>query len=377
MATTLHPDAPADVSTYRDHLLPLIAGWRKRSARVAIFGTGPHTGDLLDIVPELEDLPIAAYVESSADGSATYRGRPVVPLAAIEDVADVVVCSSYSREAEQLRALDGYRVQVYPSRRPAPAPARDELPAFLHVPTFGYPVIVKPPAGARFTAIDALFARDLDRFRAGLETLAPFFSELADVPDEAVDAITPHWNNGYFYGDDARVAYAMVRAHRPARIVEIGGGNSTKFMHHAIVRNGGGTDIISIDPMPRGPIDDLCAEVIRQPLQRVDPAVFDRLEPGDVLFMDGTHQVFRGTDTVTFFLDVLPRIRPGVLVHVHDITLPADYHDEFADRYYAEQYVLAGMLLGGALCRTTLPVAWLNERGLLTRGGGSFWMERV
>lgn len=361
---------------YRDHLLPLLQGWRERAARVAVFGTGPHTADLLAAVPELAELPIVAYLESAADGSGTYAGRPVLPLSAIDANVDVVVCSSYTREVEQLRLLRKYPVEAYPSRLPQ-AGQNGTAAAYLLVPTFGYPVVLEEEAYAPFAALEASFGRRMDSFRAALEPLAGYFHELDDVPSEPADDVTPFWNNGYFGGDDARVAYGMVRAHRPARIVEIGGGNSTKFMHRAIARNGGGTSIISIDPCPRGAIDRLCAQVIRQPLQRVDPAVFDVLEPGDVLFMDGTHQVFRGTDSVTFYLHVLPRIKPGVHVHVHDITLPLDYHDEFGDRYYAEQYVVAALLLGGDNWRVTLPVAYLNQRGVLAGGGSSFWMQRA
>jgi hypothetical protein len=373
------PSTPINVDSaqaYRDHLLPLIRGWHERGARVGVFGTGPHTTDLLAAVPELEELPLAAYLESAADGSARYRNRPVLPLSAIESAIDVVICSSYTREVEQLRLLRRYAVEAYPSRLPQPGSSAAAA-AYLLVPTFGYPVVLEEESYAPFAALESSFARQMDGFRAALQPLRPYFHELDDVPAEPIDDVTPFWNNGYFGEDDARVAYGLVRAHRPARIFEIGGGNSTKFMHRAIVRNGGGTRITSIDPCPRGAIDSFCAEIIRQPLQRVDPAVFDVLEPGDVLFMDGTHQVFRGTDSVTFYLHVLPRIKPGVHVHIHDITLPLDYHDEFGDRYYAEQYLVAALLLGGDAWRVTLPVAYLGQQGVLTRGGGSFWIQRA
>lgn len=368
--------APDLAAARRDYLLPLIESWQDRDARVAIFGTGPHTADLLAVVPELERLPVTAYLESVTDGVRTYRGRPVLPLSSLDGRVDVVLCSSYAREAEQLKLLDSHAVKAYPSRPPAPAD-RTDAPAYLMVPTFGYPVIVKPETGSRFAAIETAFDRQLAYFRAEIQRLRPYFAELDDVPAQPVDDVTPFWNNGYFDGDDARVAYATVRAHRPRRIIEIGGGHSTRFMHRAVRRNGGGTHITSIDPCPRRPIDALCDAVIREPLQRVSPETFDTLERGDILFMDGTHQVFRGTDSVSFYLHVLPRIPRGVRIHIHDITLPVDYPDEFADRYYAEQYLVAALLLGGDDWRVTVPVAYLNQRGVLARGGGSFWMERT
>ncbi len=365
-----------DTSVYRDHLLPLIQGWRDRATRVAVFGTGPHTTHLLEAVPELEALPLAAYVESDPKGVAVYRDKPVLPLTGIQHAIDVVVCSSYTREAEQLRLLDGYAVKAYSSRSPRPS-VNHAAPDYLMVPTFGYPVVLDTEPNARFEALDAVFDRQIGRFRAEVDRLRPYFAELDDVPSSQVDDITPFWNNGYFQGDDARVAYATIRARPPKRIIEIGGGHSTKFMRRAIARNGGGTHLTSIDPFPRQAIDALCDDVIRKPLQHVDPSTFDVLEPGDVLFMDGTHQVFRGTDSVAFYLRVLPRITPGVRIHIHDVTLPLDYPDEFGERYYAEQYVVAALILGGDAWQVTLPVTYLYERGVLTRGGYSFWIERV
>jgi hypothetical protein len=245
------------------------------------------------------------------------------------------------------------------------------------VPTYGYPVILPPAPDEHVEVLVEMFDRQLDEFRGEVETLEPFFPELNDVPAEQVDESAPFWNNHYFSGDDARVAYAMTRAYRPRRIIEVGSGNSTKFIRRAITKNGGGTRLISIDPSPRAGVDTLCDEVIRRPLQRVDVRTFDALEPGDFLFMDGTHQVFAGTDSTFFYLRVLPRIAPGVRVHIHDIALPFEYPDEFAGRYYAEQYVLAALLLGGDAWRTTAPVSYLHRRGLLAQGGGSFWMERT
>lgn len=358
----MNPD-PAVASAYRDHLVPLVAGWRRRGARVAVFGTGPHTADLLALVPELEE-PLVAYLDSQATDDARYRGRPLVRPEHASSVADVVVCSSYGREPEQLRLMDQFPVKTYLSHPPHISAAA--VPDFLLVPTYGYPVITPTSADEPIDAVRRLFDADMDRFRAELAEIVPYFSELDDVPAEAEDDVTPSWNNAFFRGNDARVAYGTVRAHRPARILEIGSGTSTKFMRRAIAQNGGETTITSIDPHPRAAIDSLCDRVIRRPLQRVELGTFDVLEAGDILFMDGTHQVFRGTDSTFFYLQVLPRLKPGVRVHVHDITLPFEYSDDFAvRRYYAEQYVVAALLLGGGVWRTTMPVSYLCHLGLL------------
>jgi hypothetical protein len=355
---------PTVVRAYRDYLVPLIATWRARGARVGVFGIGPHTPDLLAIVPELESPAPVVYLDSNASAGATYRGRPVLPLTAVEEHADVVVCSSYTRETEQLRLLDAYDVKAYLSH--PPQFSAGQPPQFLHMPTFGYPVVVPPAPGEHCEALALAFEQHRPDFEAALRPLLPFFSELDDIPNQQVDAIHPYWHNGYFGADDARTAYAMVRAHRPRRILEIGCGNSTKFMRLAITRNGGGTEIISIDPSPRAGLDGLSDRIVCQPLQRVPIETFDVLEAGDILFMDGTHQVVYGSDSVFFYLRVLPRLRQGVRVQIHDITLPLEYPDTYVERFYAEQYVLAALLLGGDNWRAThLLLTVIRSRAVL------------
>src|SRR5262249_38681185 len=96
---------------------------------------------------------------------------------------------------------------------------------------------------------------------------------------------------------------------------------------------------------PRTEIDALCDQVIRRSLEDCDLAMFDALTPGDVLFFDGSHRVFTNSDVTVFFFEVLPRLNPGVLVHVHDIFWPWDYPPHWNERLYAEQYLLGAMLL--------------------------------
>src|SRR5262245_52540208 len=113
--------------------------------------------------------------------------------------------------------------------------------------------------------------------------------------------------------------------HVDAAALSIGSGHSTKFARRAVVDYGLPTQITSIDPHPRAEIDALCHRTIRKPLEETDLNVFDELEPGDVVFFDGSHQYFMNSDVTVFFLDVPPRLKPGTLVQVHDNTLPYDY----------------------------------------------------
>src|SRR5207248_1976402 len=155
----------------------------------------------------------------------------------------------------------------------------------------------------------------------------------------------PTWANEFFTGIDAASLYAFVRDRQPQRYLEVGSGHSTRFAARA--KRDGDTDtvIISVDPEPRSDIDSLCDEVIRARLEEADLTPFKELESGDIVLFDGSHRVFMNNDVTTFFLDILPRLEPGVLIGVHDITLPEDYFADNATKYWTEQYMLAMALL--------------------------------
>jgi hypothetical protein len=216
----------------------------------------------------------------------------------------------------------------------------------------------------------------IDRF---LVQLSPFLCHpsLDKVPDDEQVKGEPYWNNGYFSGDDARFLFAFVATFKPNRVLEIGSGNSTKFMRLALSSCGIDSQIISIDPVPRAQVDGVADIAIEKSLLEVSLSEFDRLEAGDLLFHDGSHLTFNGADTVCLFLEVLPRIKPGVFVHIHDIQLPYEYSASFDGRGYSEQYMLAAALLFGNNWEVLAPIDYLRRTGRVKHGGGSFWMRKV
>jgi predicted O-methyltransferase YrrM len=216
----------------------------------------------------------------------------------------------------------------------------DYPPAAANTPRYGYG---RPP----HAELDRLISSHEDAYRASLETISGFEEELAAIESRPDSAQEPAWINDFLPGLDAAALYGFVRARRPSLYMEIGSGNSTKFVARAIRDGQLDTKLVSIDPFPRAEIDELCTKAIRSPLEQADLAVFDKLGQGDILFFDGSHRTFMNSDVTTFFLEVLPQLRPGVLVGIHDIYLPYDYPPEIADRYYSEQYLLAAHLLGG------------------------------
>lgn len=185
------------------------------------------------------------------------------------------------------------------------------------------------------------FTQQLDRFAA----LGP---KLAAIPLQAPDdAPEPRWGNPWFTGFDAVALYGLLTHVNPRLLIEIGSGNSTKFARRAIADGSLRTRLVSIDPEPRAEIDTLCDEVIRAPAETVDPALFVKLKPGDILFIDSSHRSLENSDVTALFLEVLPSLEPGVIVHVHDIYLPYDYPPQSEGLLYNEQYLLAALLLGG------------------------------
>jgi predicted O-methyltransferase YrrM len=163
-----------------------------------------------------------------------------------------------------------------------------------------------------------------------------------------------HYNNGYFEAVDAEVAYCMVRHFKPSRIIEIGTGYSTRVLSAALKKNAERDDLagrlISIDPYPeRFPANGSHGIVVQIPktVQDVDVELFSTLESGDILFIDSSHVVGVGSDVVREYLEILPRLKPGVIVHIHDIFLPSDYpRDAVLSRlwFWSEQYLLQAFL---------------------------------
>ncbi|WP_417514876.1 class I SAM-dependent methyltransferase [Minwuia sp.] len=162
-------------------------------------------------------------------------------------------------------------------------------------------------------------------------------------------APAPRWDQDWFAGLDAAVAYAMVRHHQPKRIVEVGSGHSTRFMVRAIADGHLSCRFTAIDPAPRADISTLPVEVIADVVQRADPKVFEDLASGDMLFIDSSHILMPGTDVDLLFGEIIPCLPPGVIVHVHDIFLPFPYPPEWQPRGYNEQNALAPMIAGGVL----------------------------
>ena len=246
----------------------------------------------------------------------------------------------------------------------------------------------KPPHAALYDIINKNRASYQELLQDALQHAAAF----QKIPLTQNDTQQPFWKNGFLPGLDIVMLYTLLVKLQPKRYVEIGSGNSTKVAYKAKTEHQLLTEIISIDPMPRAEIDQLADRVIRKPFEETDFNFLHNLEANDILFVDNSHRILPNSDAMVFFLEVLPRLQPGVIVHIHDVYLPYDYPQFMCDRFYSEQYGLAMYLLANAdqyqpfmpnyfvsedleLSNILAPL-WKNPnlQGV-EQHGGSFWLK--
>ncbi|MEM1300899.1 MAG: class I SAM-dependent methyltransferase [Pseudomonadota bacterium] len=189
-----------------------------------------------------------------------------------------------------------------------------------------------PELEAVFLAAEPAMECVLDRIDANADALAA----LAGPPP------MPRWDQSWFPRLDGAATWAVVSEARPARIIEVGSGHSTRMLVHAAPK----AAITCIDPQPRADISALGVETVPRVLSQDDVARFAALEAGDVAFFDSSHILWPGTDVDMILNRILPALRPGVLVHIHDVLLPDPYPAEWDWRGYTEHNGLSGWLCG-------------------------------
>ncbi|MEJ6685862.1 MAG: class I SAM-dependent methyltransferase [Crocinitomicaceae bacterium] len=248
----------------------------------------------------------------------------------------------------------------------------------------------KPPHKELYNLINA----NRESYQSVIEKALSFKKNIWEIQssDKETDAIKPTWNNGFLPGMDIISIYTMLAINKPKKYIEIGSGNSTKVAFKAKQEQGLNTEIISIDPQPRAEIDSLADEVIRKPFENIDLKLIEELEENDILFVDNSHRILPNSDAMVFFMEILPRLKKGVIVHIHDIYLPYDYPQFMCDRFYSEQYGLAMYILANPkkfetimpnyfifedkeLSEKLAPIWGHENLRTVERHGGSYWIR--
>jgi hypothetical protein len=228
------------------------------------------------------------------------------------------------------------------------------------------------------------------------EYFPAYYGEFAyPLRPDGGDLLTFHVENDQFSWLDCRALFVLLRAWRPKRFIEVGSGFSTLLTTDVNRRFLGGTmSITCIEPYPRDFLRSPALGIDRllvAKVQDVEPATFAALDEGDVLFIDSSHVSKTGSDVNHLCFEVLPRLRPGVRIHFHDIFLPMEYPQPWVldeNRGWNEQYLVRALLMFSthfkvlfgssyAYCKhaEALREALKDPSGAYY-GGGSLWLER-
>ncbi len=191
--------------------------------------------------------------------------------------------------------------------------------------------------------------------KAQLQLLAEFEKLYHEqpFPDDKTPERRFYFKNDFFSYSDAIVLYSMMRYFRPRRIIEVGSGfSSCAMLDVDELFLDGKTEFHFIEPYPGHLLDRMPEaqvkrmNILKQKFQTVDSAFFDRLEKDDFLFVDSSHVLKAGSDVTDLFFRVLPRLKPGVLIHFHDVIWPFEYFQKWLHAGYAwnEAYALRAFL---------------------------------
>jgi predicted O-methyltransferase YrrM len=228
-----------------------------------------------------------------------------------------------------------------------------------------------------------------------VETIGALVADIAFPEQPDPDGATRYWfdNPAYAYGDGT-VLHGMLRHVCPRRIVEVGSGYSSAMILDTVDGWLGGTELTLIEPHPElvrdvlRPGDEAHVAIHEVAVQDVSLDVFDRLAQGDVLFVDSTHVVKAGSDVNHLVFEVLPRLRAGVWVHLHDVFFPFEYPEAWVreGRAWQEAYLMRAFLAFNRRfeIRWFQDFLWSRHRERLERipwvaenPGANLWLEKV
>jgi predicted O-methyltransferase YrrM len=229
------------------------------------------------------------------------------------------------------------------------------------------------------------------------EIVGRFKDEYTAIPEGAsTQEFHYYLGNVAFEAVDAEMLFGLIRLLKPRRMYEIGSGFSTLLTADALRRNrvdGYSCRFIAIDPDASAELEAKLPRDValwRVPVQEVSLDEFESLCENDILFIDSSHVCKIGSDVQFLFLEVLPRLRPGVVVHIHDIFMPVEYPKQWVldeHRFWNEQYLLQTFLSFNATFEVLWAGQWMHIKypDLLMKAfpsykagvsAGSFWFRR-
>jgi len=207
----------------------------------------------------------------------------------------------------------------------------------------------------RKAEIDSVKGLDLniEKQKQLIQTLSKYYKELPFKAEKQPN-IRYQFENSYYSYTDGIILYSMIRNFNPKNIIEIGSGFSSAVMldtNNLFFNNR--IKLTFIEPYTERllslltEIDKKQANIIQGDVQSISLEIFEKLEKGDILFIDSTHIVKTGSDVNYILFDILPVLKSGVLIHFHDIFYPFEYPKEWvlSGRNWNEDYFLKAFLM--------------------------------
>jgi predicted O-methyltransferase YrrM len=235
-------------------------------------------------------------------------------------------------------------------------------------------------------------AKKLGRFHADF----PF-------PQKPTGRFRFYCDNSYFSYGDSVILYGMLREFRPKRVIEIGSGFSTALIQDVDEHFLDGDLLLTcIEPFPErleslldaGDLPNLT--LICKRVQEAEFGLFEQLEENDILFIDSSHVVKIGSDVLHLAFEILPRLKEGVLVHIHDIFWPFEYPKSWleAGRAWNEAYFIRSYLQNNRsyeilffnslmelhhpdVMRDYLPLVFERPSDPMTASSSSLWLRKT
>ena len=189
------------------------------------------------------------------------------------------------------------------------------------------------------------------------------------------------FENGSFEKGDAEIYYQMIRYFRPKKIVEVGSGHSTLIAMEAIKKNeceNIKTSIKCIEPYENSWLEKLNLEILREPLEKTKLNWGEELSENDIFFLDSSHIIRPDGDVLKFYLEILPKLKSGVIIHIHDVFTPKNYLPNWTFdkiRLWNEQYLLEGILANSNRYEILLALNYLKHNHYETFKNSSPYLE--
>jgi predicted O-methyltransferase YrrM len=198
-----------------------------------------------------------------------------------------------------------------------------------------------------------IYMNDKDQFALMDNVILKYKNEYSCFPYNSNGNINEYYyDNGFFVTVDAELLYCMIRHNKPKNIIEIGSGMSTIISAMAIRKNkeldpGYKCNLICIEPYPKEWLYSISeiSKLIKSKVEDLPLETFSILGQQDILFIDSSHIIKIYNDVCYEYMEVLPTLNVGVIVHIHDIVLPKIYSKYwYPSFFWNEQYLLYAFL---------------------------------